>query len=30
MLGFLRGQYVEHVEGLDREYSRWLNDRGVY
>ena len=29
-LGFVRGQYMEHVEGLDREYSQWLNDRGVY
>ncbi|MGA8668437.1 MAG: hemerythrin family protein [Terracidiphilus sp.] len=30
MLGFVRGQYVEHVEGPDREYGRWLNERGVY
>jgi hypothetical protein len=30
ILGFVRGQYMEHVEGLDREYSRWLNARGVY
>jgi hemerythrin len=30
VLGFVRGQYVEHVEGPDREYSRWLNERGVY
>jgi hemerythrin-like metal-binding protein len=29
-LGFVRGKYMEHVEGLDREYSQWLNDRGVY
>lgn len=29
MLGFVRGQCLEHVEGLDREYSRWLNERGV-
>jgi hemerythrin-like metal-binding protein len=30
ILGVVRGQYMEHVEGLDREYSRWLNARGVY
>ena len=27
MLGFVRGQYMEHVEGLDREYSQWLYAR---
>jgi hemerythrin-like metal-binding protein len=30
MLGFVRGQYLEHVKGLDREYSEWLNAKGVY
>jgi hypothetical protein len=29
ILGVVRGQYREHVEGPDREYSRWLNARGV-
>ncbi|HEX3893317.1 MAG TPA: hemerythrin family protein [Terracidiphilus sp.] len=26
----VRGQYVEHVEELDRDYSLWLNARGVH
>jgi hemerythrin-like metal-binding protein len=30
ILEFLRSQYVEHVEELDREYSQWLNARGVF
>jgi hemerythrin-like metal-binding protein len=30
MLGFVRGQCLEHVKGLDREYSEWLNAKGVY
>ena len=30
MLGFIRGQYVDHIEGLDHEYSLWLNERGVF
>jgi hemerythrin len=30
MLGFVRGQYLEHVEGPDREYGEWLNARGIF
>jgi len=30
MLASVRGQYLEHVKGLDREYSEWLNAKGVY
>ncbi len=29
LLVFLRGWYVAHIEGLDREYGPWLNERGV-
>ncbi len=29
MLCALREGYIEHIEGLDREYGPWLNDRGV-
>jgi hemerythrin-like metal-binding protein len=29
LLLFLRGWYVAHIEGLDREYGPWLNERGV-
>lgn len=29
MLGFVRGQYLEHVKGLDREYSDWINTKGL-
>jgi|ERR1700733_9991560 len=29
-LSFLRGQYIAHVEKLDRKYAEWLNARGVY
>lgn len=27
---FLRAWYMEHIEGLDRQYGPWLNERGVY
>jgi hypothetical protein len=30
MLGVLRSTYIEHIEGLDREYGPWLNERGVF
>ena len=30
MLSALRGGYIEHIEGLDREYGPWLNERGVF
>jgi hemerythrin-like metal-binding protein len=30
MMGFLREWYVGHIEGLDRVYGPWLNERGVY
>jgi len=30
MLGLVRGQYMEHLDGLDREYGQWLNARCVY
>jgi hemerythrin-like metal-binding protein len=29
MLLFLRDWYFDHVEGLDRQYSAWLNERGI-
>lgn len=29
MLVFLRDWYLEHVEGLDQQYSAWLNQRGI-
>jgi hemerythrin-like metal-binding protein len=29
MLCALRDGYIEHIEGLDREYGPWLNERGV-
>lgn len=29
MLCALRDGCLEHIEGLDREYGPWLNDRGV-
>jgi hemerythrin-like metal-binding protein len=29
LLGFLRETYAEHIEGMDREYGPWLNERGV-
>jgi hemerythrin len=30
MLCALRDGYIEHIEGLDREYGPWLNERGVF
>ncbi len=29
LLCFLRDSYAEHIEGTDREYGSWLNERGV-
>ncbi|MGB6192849.1 MAG: hemerythrin family protein [Terracidiphilus sp.] len=29
-LGSLSEAYMEHIEGLDRQYGEWLNQRGVY
>jgi hemerythrin-like metal-binding protein len=29
LLCFLRESYTEHIEGMDREYGPWLNERGV-
>ncbi|MGD0829978.1 MAG: bacteriohemerythrin [Terracidiphilus sp.] len=29
LLCFLRDSYAEHIEGMDREYGPWLNQRGV-
>ena len=29
LLRFLREAYAEHIEGMDREYGSWLNERGV-
>ena len=26
----LRDGFIEHIEGLDRQYGPWLNERGVY
>jgi hemerythrin-like metal-binding protein len=30
VLAYVRGQYVDHIQQLDREYSEWLNSKGVY
>jgi hemerythrin-like metal-binding protein len=30
LLCFLSDWYFEHIEGLDREYSPWLNERGIH
>ena len=30
MLCAMRNGYVEHIEGLDREYGPWLNERGIF
>ena len=30
LMGFLRGWYGEHFEGLDQEYGPWLNERGIF
>ena len=29
MLCALRDGYIEHIEGLDREYGPWLRDRNI-
>ena len=29
LLSYLRGWYLGHMEGLDRDYGQWLNERGV-
>jgi hemerythrin-like metal-binding protein len=30
LFNFLRNWYMEHIEGLDRQYGPWLNQHGVY
>ena len=30
MLCAMRNGYIEHIEGLDREYGPWLNERGIF
>jgi hemerythrin len=30
LLGFLCDCYQEHMEGADKEYGPWLNERGVF
>lgn len=30
LLGFLRGWFLDHIEGLDHQYGEWLNDQGIY
>lgn len=30
MLSALRNGYLTHIEGLDREYSPWLNEQGIF
>ena len=29
-LSYLRGEYMQHVNGLDRQYAEWMNAQGVY
>jgi hemerythrin len=29
-LGSLSTAYMEHLEGFDRQYGSWLNERGIY
>lgn len=29
LLGRLREEYLEHIEGLDQRFGPWLNERGV-
>jgi hemerythrin len=29
LLCFLRESYAEHIDGVDRAYGTWLNERGV-
>lgn len=30
LLNFLRNWYLDHIEGMDRLYAPWLNERGIY
>lgn len=30
LLAFVRDSYREHIEGADKEYGPWLNERGVF
>ena len=30
LLCALRSGYIEHIEGLDRQYGPWLNDHGIF
>lgn len=30
VLTYVRGQCIDHIEQSDREYSEWLNSKGVY
>jgi hemerythrin-like metal-binding protein len=30
MMCALRDGYIEHIDGLDREYGPWLNERGIF
>lgn len=30
VLAYVRGQYIDHIQQLDREYGEWLNAKGVY
>jgi hemerythrin-like metal-binding protein len=30
MMCALRDGYIQHIEGLDREYGPWLNERGIF
>ena len=30
LLCFLRDWFGEHLNGLDSEYGRWMNDRGIF
>ena len=30
LLSRVSASYLQHIEGLDRKYGSWLNDRGIY
>ena len=30
LLCFLRDWFIEHIEGVDRQYGPWLNERGIH
>jgi hemerythrin-like metal-binding protein len=30
LLNTISDSYLQHIEGLDRQYGGWLNDRGIY